>query len=247
MKDSLGRCLKSEIFSAFLSLQTAEGARLAPRAGDALLASAAPAGAARDGRQARAAATQVEVHARREVPAEIVPAAEVASLETGLAQAAERAASSFRFEMLHDPKVLRGTELSIIVPPDADFTAPPRPPARAAKGETRKAAPRVRHSADLERAAMQFAANPVEVLEAFGVSRGEVRLGAETLRRLEVEVEAEGVRTLTKVLKVKRPAPKPAPPPAPAARAQCPREAPAATSRQVSCGPADAQTFYVTE
>ena len=246
VKDAIGRRLKSEIFHAFLSLQTGEGARLSPQAAGGLFAPGAgaevAAGDKRTGaRQARAASPQVEVHARREVPAEVEPVVEVAAVT----EAAPRPAPDFKFE-LHDTKVMRGRELAIIIPPDADFTAPPPPPAQLAKAEAvRRAAPRVRRAAELERRAAAFQVNLDlgAALEAGGFADAEVRRQLEGVR--EFRLDPEGVRVLTKTLKVKRAAPKP--PPAPPARTACPRESAKAASPQVACGPAEAQSFYVTE
>jgi hypothetical protein len=248
MKDALGQRLKSEIFNAFLSLHAGDAMRSAEPASDCLFASAGESRDAKRGRgQNRAAATQVEVHARREVPAEIPaevaaitePIIEIAELEPARAEAA-----ALRFE-LHDTKIIRGRDLAMIIPPDADVTAPPPPP--PTRPTTARRATR-RRAAELDRRA---AAPKVEFEGAIEFER----VTAEELRRqLEgiktFQVDADAARTWTKVLKVKRTAPKPAPAaPAPAARAACPttNAAAAAPSRQMICGPSVVETFYASE
>lgn len=257
MKDALGRRLKSEIFHAFLSLQTGDGARLSPQLVGGLLASCdgaeAAAGAKRAGRQSRPAATQVEVHARREVPAEVEligePAFEFAEFEPELAAAAATAMSApvHKFE-LHDAKVMRGRELSAIIPPDADFMAPPpprAPRASVASARARGASARgTRRAAELERRTAVIKIDVESAIKAAGVSDEEARRQLESLRLLRVDADG-GVRPLTKTLTVKRPTPKPAPA-APVARAACPKT-PAPATTPVACGPTAIETFYAGE
>jgi hypothetical protein len=248
MKDALGQRLKSEIFNAFLSLQSADGSRLAPQPGDSLLASAGPASR---GVKGRASATQVEVHARREVPAEVT--AEADALTEPVVEIAEHQAETtvvpapgFKFE-LHDTKVLRGRELAMIIPPDSDVTAPP-PPKPAPRNEiaaARRATAR-RRAAEAERRAAEVEVNLDLALKAEGFSSEELRRQLNSTQTFRLDNDA--ARTWTKVLKVKRTAPKPAPAaPAPAARASCPKSPTAAPSMPVACGPSAVETFYATE
>lgn len=251
MKDALGRRLKAEIFHAFLSLQTGDGARVSPQFVGDLLASAAggetASGAKRASRQPRPA-TQVEVHARREVPAEVEligePVFEVAELEPELAGTVIPLTSAYKFE-LHDAKVMRGRELSIIIPPDADFTAPPPPAAQRAAARARGA--RVRESrrvAELERRMAVVKVDVEKAIEAEGLSNEEARRQLESLQQFRIDAGG-AIRTLTKSLTVKKPSPKAAPP-APPARAACPRQA-APAPAPVACGPSAIEAFYAGE
>lgn len=250
MKDDLGGWLKSEIFNAFLSLHSDDVTRPTRPAADCLFASVdEPRGVKRaDGGQPRLA-TQVEVHARREVPAEIPdevaaitePILEVAELEPAAAEA-----PAFGFE-LHDTKVIRGRELAMITSPDADVTAPPPP--KPARRETARRAPALRRGVvELERAAAALNVKLESGVEFKSLAPEQLRRQLEEIQTFHLD--ADTTRTWTKVLKVKRTAPKPAPAaPAPASRAACPTtRAPAASSiRPVACGPSAVETFYASE
>lgn len=255
MKDTLNQRLRSEIFNAFLSFHAGDPTRPAAPSLAGFFACDAP----RDDAPARPAATQVEVHARREVPAEAQtevaevpsevaaitePVVEIAALEPAAALAE---AANYKFE-LHDTKVIRGRELAMIIPPDADVTAPPPPPSR--RESARRATALKRRAAEFERATATYR---VDFENAVGLTG----LAPEALRRQFREVETlrldpEGVRVWTKALRQRGVTPKPAPaaPPAPASRAACPKSAPSAVAAPaplIGCAPSAVETFYAGE
>ena len=257
MKDTLNHRLRSEIFNAFLSFHAGDPTRPAPPTLAGLFACDSP----RADAPARPAATQVEVHARREVPAEAQteveevpsevaaitePVVEIAALEPAAAALAE--AANYKFE-LHDTKVIRGRELAMIIPPDADVTvAPPPPPSR--RESARRATALRRRAAEFERVTATFKVDFEKAVVLRGLAPEELRRQfpqVETLR-----LENEGARVWTKALKLRGATPKPAPaaPPVPASRAACPKSAPsaeAAPAPLIGCGPSAVETFYAGE
>lgn len=245
MKDALGQRLKSEIFNVFLNLHTGNATCPAGRAANSQLASAgAPRGAKRVAALVRATATQVEVHARREVPAEVAaltePVVEVAELAP---EPARVEAPAFRFE-LHDPKLMRGQELAMIIPPDMDVMAPP-PPRPARREAARRATALRRRAAELETHTAAFNVEFKDATEIKGISPVELRRQLDSIQTLRFN-DDNTARTWTKLLKLKRAAPKPAP--APAARASCPEtSASDAPARPVVCGPTAVEAFYTSE
>lgn len=253
LKTALGQRVKAEIYKAFLNLQASDATRPAPQTPESLLASRG-AGAPRSKDESRAAraATQVEVHARREVPVqsdESDESDEVAMLTDPIMEVAELrdeppapAAPAVRFE-LHDRKVLRGTELAMLIPPDADITPAPRAAARRDAAEARAATRlRTRRAAELKRQTASVTVQ-LDADDAPGVQalyETEIRGQLDALRLLGLDVQLDAPRPATKVLKLKRTA-KPAPaPPAPAARAACP-------TRPVACGPTAPDAVFADE
>ena len=240
LKNAASRHVKAVIINAFLNLQAGAAARPAPPVADSQLASRATpaAGAKRAAGQSRPA-TQVEVHARREVPAEL-PEEEPADLamitEPTFDLASEPAevvpAPAFKFD-LHDVKVMRGRELAMLAPPDAEvaearaaarreFNEARRQAARRKKVEQAKhqAASVVWHSGDADGPEVQIDVR--DHLELLGVLNLD-------LRQMAPPAEAP---------KLKRTA-KPAAA-APPARTACP-------TRQLACGPSGPETIFAGE
>jgi hypothetical protein len=252
MKDALGNRLKSEIFSIFLSLHATDATRPATACADGLLADASAPRAAKQTAAPARPATQVEVHARREVPAEVTE--EVSAItEPGFVELARveepvrTEAPAFTFE-LHDPKVIRGRELAMIIPPDADVTAPPPPPppARQQVATARRAHASRRRAEAAEHRAASFNVKLDDAVEFKGFSPAVLRRRLEQVETLRLD--ADTARTWTKVLKLRKTAPKPAPA-APPARAACPKAAAEAAPAvlEIGCGPAFVEAFYASE
>jgi hypothetical protein len=253
LRNAAARRVKAEIINAFLNLQAGAATRPAAPIADSQLASReatgeAGAGAKKVGVTARAA-TQVEVHARREVPAE-VPSEDpaevvmltepVPELAASLAEPPALPAPDYKFE-LHDVKVMRGRELAMLTAPDADIIPASRPAAAVARrgaNEVRRAAARRKRAERSESEAASFVWRLGDAVEAQGASEAEVRGKLEALRLLGVDLRQLAPRTPAKAVKVKRTAkPAAAAPPAPPARVACP-------TRQIACGPSGPETLF---
>lgn len=248
LRRAASRHVKAAIVNAFLDLQAGAATRPAPAVADSQLASWDAAGepSAAAGHRAgqSRAATQVEVHARREVPAEAPeeveadvvmladPAAELAAAQ------AELAAPDFKFE-LHDVKVMPGRELAMLTPP-ADEVAVARAVAHR-EAEVRRLAARQRKT---ERSKQEAAAAVWRFADELKKEHGvelDLRGQLEALRALDVEVRQLAPRGPAKTLKPKRTArPAAAAPAAPPARVSCP-------ARQLACGPSIPETIFVSE
>jgi hypothetical protein len=245
LKDAVGRRVKAEIINAFLDLQASAATRPAQPSADNRLAARGAEEEEPGGQQARAA-TQVEVHARREVPAELpseVPG-EVVMLTDPLAELAAAQpeplpAPDYKFE-LHDVKGMRGRELAMLTPPEAEVAQARTPvAARRAANESRRTAARRKRAERLEADAAAFAWKFAEAVESDGEAEADARGKLEALRLLGVDLRQIAPRIQTKVLKAK-PAAKPAAAPAPPSRQACP-------TRQVACGPSGPETLFASE
>lgn len=239
LKGAVGRRVKAEILDAFLSLQSVDAARPAAPAPDTLPATCDATTPRRkdDGGHARPA-TQVEVHARREVPAEVAmlvePTVEVAALRPEPPAPAAPVAPVSRFET-HDEKLARRLEVAMLVPPDAD-SGPARPALREAAGVKRAAAQRKRVEG-LEQQAASIEVRFADTLELHGLTEAEILSRVDALRRAGVDLRLSAPRPQTRVLKVKRAA---RPAAAPPVGATCP-------SRQAACGPSAVDSFFAGE
>lgn len=247
LKNAASRHAKAVIINAFLNLQAGAATRPAPPVADSQLASSAPAAApAAAGKRAAGQsrpATQVEVHARREAPAEVAeeapadlamltePTFELASMPTEMVSA-----PAFKFD-LHDVKAVRGRDLAMLTPPDAD-PAVARAAARREVNEARKQAARRKRLEQAKQEAASAVWRFVNADEAEGAPEMDVRDQLELLRQFDVQVRQAAPPPPAKTLKVKRTA-KPAAA-APPARLACP-------SRQLACGPNGPETLYVGE
>ncbi|HEV3471087.1 MAG TPA: hypothetical protein VG148_17310 [Pyrinomonadaceae bacterium] len=242
LKDAVGRRVKAEIINAFLDLQAGAVTRPAQPSADNRLA-ARGAGEEEPSAQQARPATHVEVHARREVPAELPSEApgEVVMLtgplvELAAAQPEPPPAPDYKFE-LHDVKDMRGRELAMLGPPERDLAqSRAQTAARREANEARRTAARRKRAERQEAEAASFAWRFAEAGESEG--EAEARGKLEALRLLGVDLRQVAPRIQTKVLKAK-PAAKPAAP-APPPRRACP-------TRQVACGPSGPETLFVGE
>jgi hypothetical protein len=256
LKDAAGRRVKAEIFNAFLNLQS-DAARPAAQGSDQLLAAADPCGAESRPAAAKRQATQVEVHARREVPAdvamlgepvapEVAEAVEVAAL-TELAPEPPavdtlRPAPAYVFELLNE-EVAPAAALVMLGQPEDDVTRPRPAAARREAAAARRATARRKAADELRREAAALAVRfDSDEVRLKGLSEADILTHTEALRQIGVELNLGATLPQTKVLKVKR-APKPAPAPAPPAPQAC-LIRPAA---QVACGPEGPEVFFAGE
>jgi len=242
LRDAASRHVKGVIINAFLNLQASAATRPAPPVADSQLASRATAATERKAAGQSRPATQVEVHARREVPADIPeedptdlamltePTFELASAPTEVVPA-----PAVRFD-LHDAKALRGRELAMLIPPDTELAV-----ARAARreaNESRKQATRRKKVEQAKQEAASIMWRFAGADESEAEVESNVRGRLEMLRQLDVELLQTAPRPPARSLKVKRTA-KPAAA-APPARPACP-------SRQLACGPNVPETIFVGE
>lgn len=245
-RDAAGRRVKTVIFSAFLSLQAGDVVRpAAPQAPASLLASDCESaeGEARPARRERPA-TRVEVHARREVPADVAMLGEpedleVAQLDPEPPPADAEDAPAYRFE-LFDEKGIRAKELAMLTAPDDNEVAEARP-AREVAARARVAAQRRR----VDEVRQQRAAFVVRLDDADdalqSLSDEELPGSLEALRQFEGDVNMFAPPAPKKARKAK-PAPRPAPAP-PAARHQCPSR----RTSQPACGVSRPELFFISE
>ena len=252
LRSAAARRVKAEIINAFLNLQAGAATRPAAPVADSQLASREAAdeatwGAKRTAGQSRPA-TQVEVHARREVPAEVptevadevvMLTAPVLELAEALTEPTDMPVPDYKFE-LHDTKVMRGSELAMLTAPDDEVVPAPRPAVAARRGanEAKRVAARRKRAERLESEAASLVLSLSDAVEAQGGAEADVRGQLEALRLLGVDLRQLAPRTPTKAIKVKRTArPAAAAPPAPPARGACP-------ARQVACGPTGPETLF---
>jgi hypothetical protein len=244
-KNAASRHVKAAIINAFLNLQAGATTRPAPAVADSLLASCATASepAARKVAAPSRPATQVEVHARREVPADAPeevpgdlamltdPAFELASVQADVVPA-----TAVRFD-LHDLKGVRGRELAMLTPPDVEV-AVARAAARREANETRRAAARRRKVEQAKQEAASVAWRFANADESEAAPQMDVRDRLELLRQFDVELRQLTPPPPARSLKAKPPA-RPAAA-APPARVACP-------TRQLACGPSGPETIFVGE
>jgi hypothetical protein len=249
LRSAVSRHVKCAIVNAFLDLQAGAAARPAPAVADSLLASSDAAGepsaAARKSAGQPRPATQVEVHARREVPAEAAeevrtdvvmladPAVELAAAQT------EWAAHDFKFE-LHDVKVMPGRELAMLTPP-ADEVAEVRAAAHREAAEVRRLAARQRRADRSKQEAAAVLWRLADELKREQGVESELRGRLDALRVLDAGVRELAPRGPAKTVKPKRTArPAPAAPAARPAPANCP-------ARQLACGPSIPESIFASE
>lgn len=247
LRNAASRHVKAAIINAFLDLQAGAAARPAPAVADAQLASCGAAegqpAAKKSAGQSRPA-TQVEVHARREVPAEATEEvrADVAMLaDPALELAAARAelpAQAFEFD-LHDVKVMPGSELAMLTPPDAEIEEA-RAAAHREAAEVRRAAARLKRAERSKREAASVAWRFADGFKAEGALESDLRGQLEALRLLDAAVRQLAARPPAKPLKLRRAVRPAAAAPAPPARVNCP-------ARQLACGPSIPETLFVGE
>jgi len=247
-RDAAGRRIRAEIFNAFLSLQAGDAVRPAahaPQAPASFLASECESAGDEAGRARRVRpATHVEVHARREVPADVAmlgapeDVMEVAQLDPEPPAADAPPAPARHFE-LFDEKVIRGKELAMLTAPD-DGVAEARP-AREVAVRARAAAQRRRvEEVKLQRAAFAVRLDDADdVLES--LSDVELHATLEALRQFEADVNLLASPAPKKAPKAKR-APRPAPA-TPAARRQCPNR----RTTQLACGSSRPELLFISE
>jgi hypothetical protein len=245
LKDAAGRRIKAEIFNVFLNLQTGDASRRAAPAADSLLASADP----RDADESRPAArprpsTRVEVHARREVPADVAMLGEPVEPEVAeLAPeppAADAIAPAYLFET--DGEQL-ATELAMLGPPENDVTRA-RPAARREAAAAKRAAARKKRAEDWEREAASVNVRLGDEVNVQGLTEADILSRVEALRQVGVELNLGAPDTWKKVFKVRRaPAPAPVAPPVPSARQACTGR----QSAQLACWPAAPEMFFAGE